>query len=125
MVSARDRDVLRRLAGETAEIAGRPLQQEKIEGWKRINALQPHRPMLWITEVPWGELEDQSDELRPLCEDEACRRIERTLRERLYTARHLRCDDVLEDAFAANPCRPVDRRAHLRGAQGHPRLLRR
>ncbi len=46
MVSVHDREVLRRLAGEIAELAQRPEQQEKIDGWKRINSLQAHRSSL-------------------------------------------------------------------------------
>ena len=89
-----DRDVVRRLAAELAEVARRPEQAEKIEGWKRINGLQEHRPMLWITEVPWGEFEDDLEELRAVCEDERLRSIERRLRRRLFTARRLPSDEV-------------------------------
>ena len=57
-----DRDIVRDLAADLAEIGARPEQEEKIEGWKRCNGLKPHRPMLWITEIPWGEFEDDVDE---------------------------------------------------------------
>jgi len=93
-MNSKDRDVVRRLAGDLVDVAGRPEQQEKIEGWKRINSLQPHRPMLWITEIPWGEFENNVDELRPVCQDERLRGVEARLRRQLFTARHLPCDEV-------------------------------
>jgi hypothetical protein len=52
----RDRENLRKLAAELAELAARPQEQDKIQGWKRLNSLQPQRPMLWITEIPYGEV---------------------------------------------------------------------
>jgi hypothetical protein len=91
--------VLRRLAGEVAEVAAEPIQQERIGGWKRVNALADHRPMLWINEIPWGEFEDSVEELRCVCADEPCRRIERSLRRRLFTARRLSTDEVVHGRF--------------------------
>ena len=72
----RDRNIVRALAGELAELAQQPEQQERIEGWKRVNSLQPHRPMLWITEIPWGEIEQDVEELTPVCEDDQVRGVE-------------------------------------------------
>ena len=89
-----DRDVIRGLAGELAEIAQGAEQAEKIAGWKKINSLQSHRPMLWITEIPWGEFENEVTELKPVCRDEHLRWIEQGLRRRRFTARRLPCDQV-------------------------------
>ncbi|MFN2351068.1 MAG: hypothetical protein ABR497_03895, partial [Kiritimatiellia bacterium] len=74
-------------------------EQEKINLWQRLNSLQPGRPMLWITEIPWGEFEEQVEELRPQCADEQLRCVEQQLRRKLFTARHLSCDAVLDDVW--------------------------
>lgn len=97
-----DRDVLRQLAGALAEIGSQPEQQEKIDCWKALNDLKPERPMVWITEIPWGEVEDQVEELRPVCRDENFRLIERQLRRKLFTARHLPCDEVVLPEYHVN-----------------------
>ncbi len=99
MTVSEQRDLIRRLAGELAGIAGRPEQQEKINGWKSLNSLRPQRPMLWIMEIPWGEFENQVDELRPQCAEAQLRPIEQELRRKLFTARHLVCDEVVDDTW--------------------------
>jgi hypothetical protein len=99
MTDLADRDVLRTLAAEVAEIAREPVQQERIRLWTALNDLAPERPMLWITEIPWGEFEDAVDDLRPVCRDARCRGIEQALRRRRFTARHLPCDEVERGVF--------------------------
>jgi len=91
-----DRDIVRRLASRLAAFAVQPQQREKLEAWKSLNALRPQRPMLWITEVPWGEFENQVEALRLQSETEPCRSIERELRHRLFTACSLTCDEVVD-----------------------------
>ena len=95
MASNRDREIVRQLASELAEIGNRPEQQEKIRCWKALNDLKPERPMVWITELPWGEVDEDIDELRPVCEDNRLRGIETRLRRKLFTAKHLPCDEVV------------------------------
>jgi len=89
------RDLLRRLADEVAEIASLPVQRERISLWTRLNDLDPVRPMVWITEIPWTEFEDDIEELRPACEDEKLRSIELDLRRKIFTARYLATDEVV------------------------------
>src|SRR5512137_1080897 len=56
-VSARDRRVLRRLAGRVAELAARAVEHEKRELWYRLNALQPTRPLIFCyPENSWNEI---------------------------------------------------------------------
>ncbi len=99
MVSQKDRDILRRLAGETMEVAQQPIQQERIEGWKAINGLRPHRPMVWITEIPWGEVESDIPELQCECENDACQNVEKHLRMGLFCQKNLETDEVLLPKF--------------------------
>jgi hypothetical protein len=94
-----DRDVIRKLAREVAEVAASPRQQESRNGWQRINSLQPHRPMVWITEIPWGEFADQLEALTPVCRNERVRQVENQFRRVLFTEKHLAVDAVVDDTF--------------------------
>lgn len=62
VLSAKDCEVLRRLCGELAEIATLPEQQEKAGLWQKLNDLESERPMVWINEIPWHEM-NVDDEL--------------------------------------------------------------
>ncbi len=66
-ISQSERETLRRLAGEVAELAARPSEAEKRELWRRHNALEPTRPLIfcdpengWNEIIPAGCLECQS-----------------------------------------------------------------
>lgn len=91
-----DRDILRRLAAEVAGLACEPIQAERVRLWTALNDLRPERPMFWITEIPWGEFEEDIEALRPCCTDPVLRGIERQLRRKLWTARELHTDEVVE-----------------------------
>jgi hypothetical protein len=98
ILGQRDREILRRLASEVAEIAALPVQQETIASWKALNALRPARPMALLDEVPWHEM-DADGELVLQAEDEAARGFEQTLRRTLYAWRHMPADMVVEAAI--------------------------
>ncbi len=87
--------IIRELASRVADLAGLPVQAEKRDMWKRLNALQPVRPMVLIDEIPWHEM-DVDGFLISRCEDPFLRRIEGGLRRTLYRWDHLRCDMVVE-----------------------------
>jgi hypothetical protein len=95
MGERQDRDILRRLAEEQAEIAALPVHRETIAGWKDVNALRPARPMVWINEIPWHEM-DVDGELTLRCEDPLLREHEQELRRTLYQWRHMPADMVVE-----------------------------
>jgi len=95
MPSTRDREIIRRLAAETAEIAALPVQEETRRLWRRLNALQPERPMVTMDQVCWNEM-NVDDELTLQCEDAECRSYEWSLRAQLYQWRHFRVDMVVE-----------------------------
>lgn len=90
-----DREILRGLAWEVAEIAALPVQAEKIALWKALNGLRPVRPMVTIDQLPWHEM-DVDGELALGTADEFCRGLETGLRRTLYAWRHLRADMVVE-----------------------------
>jgi len=95
----RDVEVVRTLAARVAEIASLPVQETKRQMWRALNSLKPVRPMVWINELPWHELQGDI----PLeCTDEFCRKQEAALRRTLYLWDHARCDMVV-DAVAYSP----------------------
>jgi len=94
-ISGEDRSILRSLASRLADIATLPVQKEKAQMWKKLNDLEPVKPMVWINEVPWHEM-NVDEELTLQCRDEFCRKIEQHLLETLYQWEHLRGDMVIE-----------------------------
>jgi hypothetical protein len=95
MLTASDKDILRRLAGEVAAIAALPVQVQKKALWRKLNARKPVRPMVMIDQVCWNEM-NVNDELTLRCQDAECRGIEDGLRKTLYQWRHFRVDMVVE-----------------------------
>ncbi|MBN2128536.1 MAG: hypothetical protein JW741_03535 [Sedimentisphaerales bacterium] len=98
-VSPRDKEILRRLAGELAEIASEPVQRENARLWTRLNNLASERPMVWINEICWNEM-NVDDELTLRCERPWARGQEDQLRKELYQWRHLPADMVVSDYLA-------------------------
>ena len=92
-VTPKERDALRRLAGELAEIAALPVHKEKAAMWRRLNRLEPVRPMVWINEVCWEEM---GEEARLTIADPVLREAERRMRHWLYHWRHLPVDMVVD-----------------------------
>jgi hypothetical protein len=95
-LAPRDRDVLRRLLAEVAEIAALPVHKERAELWRRLNDLESLRPMVWINEIPWHEM-DVNGELRLQTEHPWARGWETQLRRTLYQWRHMPGDMVVSD----------------------------
>lgn len=93
-----DRAILRKLAEEWAQIAALPVQKQNVEGWKRLNRLEKGKPMVWINEIPWHEM-NVDGELELQTRDEFCRVHEWTLRSTIYKWNHLRADMVVESTF--------------------------
>jgi len=93
--AGRDKQVLRELGRQVAEIAALPEQETTIKLWKRLNGLKPERPMVMIDQIPWHEM-DVDGELMCEAEDPFYRGIEISLRRTLYKWRHMRVDMVVE-----------------------------
>jgi hypothetical protein len=90
--------VLRELAQRYAEIAALPAQEERKRLWQRLNDLEPERPLIWINEVCWNEM-DHDGSLRLLCSNEVCQRVETELRRTIYQWEHFPGDMIVEPAF--------------------------
>ena len=102
-----DMQILRGLIAEYAEIAALPIHKEKAELWRKLNRLEAVRPLVWINELPWGELNGE-DEMIVRCEDEWARGVEYGLRAQLYQWRHLPADMVFDPVlYAGYLCGPT------------------
>jgi hypothetical protein len=95
MVSKQDKEIVRDLASRVAEIAALPAQDEKRALWRKLNALQPDRPMVMIDQVCWNEM-NVDDELTLRCDDRECRGYENRLRRTLFQWKHFPVDMVVE-----------------------------
>jgi hypothetical protein len=99
-ISPADGQVLRRLAAQVAELAARPIEQEKRELWHRLNALQPTRPVIFCDpENGWNEIVTL-DQLE--CEGDLALRWEMTLRKEIFWGTEM-CDDRVVQAIFAVP----------------------
>ncbi len=93
MVNNRDRDTIGKLASRVAEIAALPLQEEKRDLWRKLNALEPVRPMVAVDQVCWNEL---GDDLAVSCQGPDCRGYEGQFRRTLFQWRHFPVDMLVE-----------------------------
>jgi hypothetical protein len=98
VLAAKDREILRRLASDLAEAAA-PSHAEKAQLWTRMNDLHQERPMVWINEIPWNEM-NVNDELSFTCQHPWARQQEQNLRRTLYQWKHMPADMVLSNYLA-------------------------
>jgi hypothetical protein len=94
VISSKDRKTLRDLAKRIADIAALPVQAERRELWKKHNSLQAVRPMILV--FPEGSWQELLTEEHMRCEGEEARRIEWSLRSRVYYHEHFQDDTVIE-----------------------------
>jgi len=87
-------DVLRKLAEEWAIIADQPVHKEKARLWQKLNDLESERPMVWINEIPWHEM-NVNDELSLSCKDPWARSQEDLMRKTIYQWKHMPGDMIL------------------------------
>lgn len=93
-ISPRDSEVLRSLAGQVAEIAALPVQEEKRRLWKQLNSLKSVRPLVHICQEPWREIDGTEYVLET--EGDLARQLESQLRRRLWRWKNAPADDPVE-----------------------------
>ena len=113
----KDRTIVRELARQVADVAHLPVQDTKRAMWTRLNRLEPVRPMVWINELPWHEL---NQDLQCEAADEFCRGQEYALRRTLYLWEHFRCDMVV-DPVVYSPMLSATRASACRATPSAPR----
>lgn len=91
-----EKEVLRRLGARIAEIASLPVHAEKARLWQKMNDLHQERPMVWINEIPWHEM-NVNDELTLLTSHPWARDLEQQLRRTIYQWDHMPGDMVVSD----------------------------
>ena len=98
-ISQKDRAIMRDLAVRIVEVGSLPAQDDKHELWRKLNRLEPARPLVWINEIPWHEL---GVELH--CEDEELRHSEGRMRQLLYQWEHMPGDMVVRPVWYTPYC---------------------
>ena len=91
---AAQKEILRELAKQVAEISALPIQDDTLKAWKGLNSLKPVRPMYMIEQLPWGQL-NYDDAMTLKCTDGMLRSYEWQLRETLYRWRYFPDDRVV------------------------------
>jgi len=92
-IPEKDKNILRGLAKQIADIAALPIQKEKADLWYRLNRLESVRPMVLLHNGTWHET---SDQIKVESEDSFARGQEWNLRAMLYHWEHMRDDQVYE-----------------------------
>lgn len=101
-IDKKDRDILRGLAYKKAQIADLSIHNKKIKLWKDLNSLNKtrQRPLVWINEVPWHEL-NYNDELTLKTSSTFARFLETRLKRTIYLWEHMPVDSIVEPTI---PC---------------------
>ena len=98
VVSAQDRQILRELGEKVAGFGSLPIQKKTKQLWTSLNKLEMVKPMVWINEVPWHEMELNGD-LTLRTSSPFCQRIESELLQTIYLWEHMPVDMVVEPAI--------------------------
>lgn len=94
-ITHKERQLLRQLASDYAQIASLPVQAQKRDLWKSLNRSQMQRPMIVIDQLPWNEL-DFDGSLTCEIKDPFFKNIEWQLRSAIYRWKHFPVDMVIE-----------------------------
>jgi len=97
-ISQKEKSLLRELAKKYAELAALPIQKERYLRGRDINDLNQRRPMVWLDEIPWHEM-NINNELTLVCQDESARKMEDFFRKTLYRWKYIQGDMVVENVF--------------------------
>lgn len=87
-------DTLKTLASRLADIAALPVHAEKKSLWQNLNDLKSFRPMVWINEIPWHEM-NVNDELTLQTKHPWARELETRMRRTIYQWNHMKADMVV------------------------------
>ena len=101
MAIGTDRWILRELAKQYSEIANHEVNQERRKRGKDNNSLRQARPLVWIDEIPWHEM-DIDGFLTLQCSSQEFREMERYFRQTLFRWKYLQADMVVENAYYVN-----------------------
>jgi len=97
LYTTKEKEILQELAKQYTEIAAHPANTERYNRARDINDLKPRRPIVWLHEIPWHEM-DIDSALKLKCESAAARDMEWFFRHSLYRWKYIQADTML-DAF--------------------------
>ena len=83
LIRKKDREIIRNMAEEVASIGQLPIQRKRKKMWSDLNGLEETKPMIWIDEICWNEMDIEGG-LRLRTESDFCQNIEKQLRQELY-----------------------------------------
>lgn len=101
-INNQDKKVLRELGEEISRIASLPEMDKRKESWRKLNDLEPVKPLVWINDVPWHQM-DVNNELKVKSVDSFLRVIETKLRRAIYEWKHMNTDLVIENKIRTPP----------------------
>lgn len=94
ILSSHDKDILKKLGERIAEISSDPINRVNARNWTLLNDKKSVKPMVWINEVPWHEM-NVDNELTLYCEHPWARNLENELKKTIYQWNHFRGDMVV------------------------------
>jgi len=106
VLSLQDKLTLQDLAKRHAQLAAMPLQKERRDRARDINDLTPRRPIVWLDEIPWHEM-DIDGKLRLTCQDEFAKQMEWFFKTTLYRWEYIQADMVVEPYFPINKAHTI------------------
>jgi len=106
-INPHDREILHSLAGQVAELAARPVEDDKRKLWYAHNALEPTRPVIFCDpENGWNEI-ITPEQLQ--CQGDLARGWEMALRKEIYWGLEMKDDRVIDPWFnVSHVCSETD-----------------
>ena len=98
-ISMKEKQTLQELAKAYAELAAHPAQEERRVRAQEINDLTPRRPIVWLDELPWHEM-DIDGALTLTCESPEAREMEWHFRSNLYRWKYIQADTVFANEYS-------------------------
>jgi len=97
VISRKEQEILRRLASQVAQLAARPIENEKRDLWFRHNTLETTRPLIFCDpENGWNEI---ITDAQMQCQGELAREWEMILRKEIFWGESMGDDRVIEPYF--------------------------
>lgn len=93
-LSKYEKDILRKLGEKIFEISQDKENKINENNWTLLNDKKSVKPMVWINEIPWHEM-NFNDELTLKCNNHWARYLEVQLRRTIYQWEHMRGDMVV------------------------------
>ncbi len=91
-----EKDILKKLGEDITEISSDPVNMTRAGLWRDLNDLKSSRPMVWINEIPWHEM-NYDNELTLQTEHPWARDLETKLRREIYQWKHMPGDMIVDD----------------------------